>query len=758
MALKFGAKERFIFLTSVLLLSDLAIFLNIPFLRQFLVFFFLILLPGLLILQIFKLDKLNTIETILYSVGLSIAFLMFIGLFMNTLYPPLGFSKPISTLPLMITISIILLILSVIGYLRNTDFSSSVSINIKNIKELFSPSVLLLTLLPVMSILGMCMVNFYGNNLVLLILIVLISTVVVLAAFEIIPVKYYPLAIVTIALALVFYSSLITFYIAGGWYDMATEFYYYNLVRSHAYWDSTLHGNVNAMLSVTIFPAIFSKVLNVTGEWVFRIIYPLIFAFTPLALYQAYQKQTDAKIAFLSSFFFMAMPTFFILLPIMPRMCIAELFFALLILLMVEKRIDKAKRALLSIIFAVSLAVSHYGISYFYMFYLLVFVFISFVVERTSISNFWEILRKKIKKFGATASEQIKSVEADSRTLTKTFVLFFITFALSWYMYMSSSSVFSTIVGIVNHAYSSIFTDLLTPEAREVSTFTALCMGPAAESIWHIVNRYLWHITELFVIVGALSIIIKRRELKFAYEYVIMLVISGILLAMCIVLPFFSKNFSMLRIYHITLFFLAPCCVIGGRNIFRLISKSLKRAYKPLGKGEKSRFAVTTFLLIILIPYFLFTSGFIFTFTDDPPPFGPLSAEKYKTSNDLNLKVTYLLYCIPTQDFIGAKWLSEYKNDKSVIYTGYISKKNILTPYPMPRSEKISIIEHPNQSIENDAFVYLRSLNIKDNKMVTSCTKGWPTCFYFYYNTTEISQLLYEKNKIYSNSGSEIYR
>ena len=758
MVLEFGAKKWFVFIISMLLITDLAILFNIPFLRQILGFLFLTLLPGLLILQILKLNKLNTIETILYSVGLSIAFVMFTGFFMNTLYPPLGISKPISTLPLMITISTILIILAVIRYLSNKDFSSSIYINIKNIKELFSPSVLLLTLLPVMSILGMCMFNFYGNNVVLLILIVLISMIVLLAAFEIIPVKYYPLAIVTIALALVFYGSLITFYIAGEWKDMATEFHYYNLVRANSYWDSTLPSNVNAMLSIAILPVIFSKVLNISGELVFRIIYPLIFAFVPLTLYQAYQKQTGAKIAFLSIFFFMAMPAFFGMIPIFPRMCIAELFFALWILLMVEKRLAKVTRALLSIIFAVSLAVSHYGTSYFYMFYLLVFVLISFVVGKGYISNFWEILRKKIKKYWAAVGEQIKSTEADSGTITTTFILIYATFALSWYMYMSSSSAFNSIVHISDHVYDSIFTDLLNPEAREASTLMALGMGSAAASLWHIINRYIWHITELFVIVGALSIIIKRRELKFKYEYVIMVFISGILLAMCILLPFFSEKFSISRIYHITLFFLAPCCIIGGRNIFRFISKSLKRVYKPLGKGEKSRFALTTFLLIILLPYFLFNSGFIFTFTDDPPPFNPLSAEKYKTSNDINMSALYLGYCIPNEDFISAKWLSEYKNDKSLIYTGYTSKRYLLTPYPLPPTGRIRILARPNQSIESDAIVYLRHFNIENNKLITSRTsERGKRHIYSYFNTTDFSQL-YEKNKIYSNGGSEIYK
>ena len=47
------AKEWFALIIAILILTDLAIILNIPFLRQILGFLFLTLLPGLLILQLY---------------------------------------------------------------------------------------------------------------------------------------------------------------------------------------------------------------------------------------------------------------------------------------------------------------------------------------------------------------------------------------------------------------------------------------------------------------------------------------------------------------------------------------------------------------------------------------------------------------------------------------------------------------------------------------------------------------------------------
>ena len=69
---------------------------HIPLMRPLVVLIYLTLVPGIIILRILKLHNLGNIETLLYTVGLSIATLMFTGLVMNTVYPLLGVSGPIS--------------------------------------------------------------------------------------------------------------------------------------------------------------------------------------------------------------------------------------------------------------------------------------------------------------------------------------------------------------------------------------------------------------------------------------------------------------------------------------------------------------------------------------------------------------------------------------------------------------------------------------------------------------------------------------
>jgi uncharacterized membrane protein len=727
MTLKFGAKEWFAFIISILLLTDLAILFNIPVLRQILGFLFLTILPGVLILQILKSNKVSTIETILYSVGLSVAFLMFVGFFMNTLYPPLGIPNPISTSHLIITISIILIILSIISYQRNKDFSTSISINPK---DLLSPSVLFLVLLPILSVLGAYLVTFYDNNIILLLLIVLIALTVILAMFDVIPARLYPFAIVMIALALLFHHAFIYFHLCGRC-DGSYCYYLYTLVFKNSLWDSTIGHSYNAMLSVVMLPTIYSKLLNMDGMWVTKIIYSAIYTMVPLALYQAYRKQINDKTAFLSVFFFMSFSIFYVMMREIPRQAIAELFFALFILLIVDKNMNKRIKAPLMIIFVAALAVSHYGLSYFFMVYLIVAWLLLFLM-------------------GTTNSQNKNTTLPTIKTLSATFIAIYLVFALSWYMYVSSSSVFTGIVSIGDHIYSSIFTDFFSLMSRESEVLLALGLKEVRPFFWVRVNAIVQHTIQIFIIVGVIRLMAKHRELKFTREFIAMVFISTVILLMCIVLPFFSDQMDVSRIYHITLLLLAPCCILGGETVWKYVSKAFRSI-----SFKRSTYA--KICLIILIPYFLFNIGFVYEFTEHPTG-NPVSFYRLKVSNDPLEKMAYYGMRVPTQDFISAVWLSEHKQDQSTIYAGWSSEFFLLHPYPLPPTERIRILDPPNMSIKKSDFVFLRCLNVKDNIMFSKRTVTGADIYQFpYYNTTEITGLV-EKNRIYSNGGSEIYR
>ena len=104
--------------------------LNIPFLRQIIGFIFLTILPGLLILQILKLNKMGLTEKFVLSVGLGVSFLMFFGLLVNNLSLYFGYETPLATIPLLISFNLAFIGLAIIGYVINAEpiFSFPISI------------------------------------------------------------------------------------------------------------------------------------------------------------------------------------------------------------------------------------------------------------------------------------------------------------------------------------------------------------------------------------------------------------------------------------------------------------------------------------------------------------------------------------------------------------------------------------------------------------------------------------------------------
>jgi len=343
---------------------------DIPGLRQVIGFIFLSFIPGILILRILKIHSVSIEESLLYSVGLSIAFVYIAGLFANFVLPLMSISKPISTFPVMATLAIFTLILGGVAYKRDRNFSPASPINHFNIREIFSLPYLLLILLPLLAIFGTYLVNAYHNNFVLLFLLAVIACVVALAAFDRLPKNAYPLAVAMIAISLLFHLSLISPTLYGS--DIQSEYYLQHIVLQNGYWDFTVPGNLNTCLSLTMLCPIYSLMLNIDGVWLFKIIYPLFFCLVPLALFHIFREQIGAKKAFLAAFFFTAMP---MLIPAMithARQEIAEIFFALLILLLIERKLALHQRAILAIVFAISLIMSHYALGYICMAFLMV--------------------------------------------------------------------------------------------------------------------------------------------------------------------------------------------------------------------------------------------------------------------------------------------------------------------------------------------------------------------------------------------------
>ncbi|MEM2145593.1 MAG: DUF2206 domain-containing protein [Candidatus Jordarchaeaceae archaeon] len=581
----------FVFQIVFLIIMSISLFgLELPFIRQIVVFTYLTFLPGFLFLRIIKVKGTGTIEIILFSVGLSLSFLMIIGLLVNVTYPILGFHQPLSIMPLTVTIIIvtgILYILNCFMSMESFDKGNSVSLKLKPVP------LMTLLLLPFLSVLGACILTYYHSSFLLAILIIIISLVTFLATLDIgVPKRYYILLVYSIGVALLFHKTLISEGLVG--VDVRGEYSLAYSVASNGYWDHTSHSFSinNSLLSISILPVIYSILMNISLIWMFKLIYPIFFSLVPVGLYYVFREQSDEKTAFLSAFFFMSLHTFFMVMPSTTKQMIAEVFLSLIILLMVNKRISSLKKRALSIVFAFSMIVSHYGISYLFMLTLIPVL----------------LLLKMLKSIKENY-ENLKHHDI----MTKTFVGLFFVMSIAWYIYVSNATTFESFVLIGNHIYNSIYAEFFELESREGAVRKLLGLEPAL-SIWRQIGYGYYLLTQFFILVGLLALVralVKgKRYLNFNDVHVAFSFVNVLWLAAAL-LPHFSSYMGISRLYHVMLFFLSPFCILGGKAFFKYTLKKVKSIQ------ANRRMLDSILIFAVLLPYFFFSTGLVFEVVGD---------------------------------------------------------------------------------------------------------------------------------------------
>lgn len=671
---------------------------KIPILRPLACSIYLTLVPGFIILRILKLHKLESIESILYSVGLSLSVLMFIGFFINTFYPVLSFKKPISIFPLAITISGVVLLLCMLCYLvdKKTPYP-----NYLCYEKVALVPLLFLCLIPILTIIGTYLMNFHSNNYLLIIIIFLISLIIILVALDLIPNNLYPLSIFIISFSLLFHNSLISMYVSG--WDIQTEHYLINQVISSSLWNPTIYSNVNCMLSIVMIAPIYSILCNLDPIWVLKIVYPAIFSLMPLGLYLIFKKQAKDKVAFISVFFFVSVFVFYTEMLQLARQQIAEYFFMLIILLIIKNKRDVSHTILL-VLFSFSVVVSHYGLSY---------LVISSIIGSLLLLFFYRTILHKPYK---------------SDILNLNFTLLFVTFIFVWYIYISSSSALYSMVHIFENIISSFVSDFLNiNKAQGAYIITKDTATPLHKFAKHI------HIfTQVCISIG-LYFSIFSPSLKKKYQshqsYMSLSIVFYLILIAAIIIPNFSNSLNTSRIYQISLILLAPFCVLGLTILLNLIfnlylqiekdqnkvslntlSKNSKtplyvhRLFKDIIPKPDVDIKIMKVLSIFFMVFLLFNSGWIYEVTKDSP-----------TSFSLNNSMDFPKFS--TSDITGKEWLHKVNNLQS--NNGYVYADDYRFILFL-RSENGRVHNFPLNSsyISRNSYLYFSSYNSINNKIL----------------------------------------
>ena len=170
-------------------------------------------------------------------------------------------------------------------------------------------------------------------------------------------------AIYLIGLALLLLTSLRGWYVTG--HDVQREFGVFQLTSAAQRWDvASFRDPYNACLSITVLPTMLIKVTRLADPYVYKALFQLLFAATPVCVYLLARRFGSTGMALLATLYFLAFPTFFSDLPFLDRQEIAFLFLGAALLLITNAGLRPAQRSRWFVAFGVGMVVSHYSTTY----------------------------------------------------------------------------------------------------------------------------------------------------------------------------------------------------------------------------------------------------------------------------------------------------------------------------------------------------------------------------------------------------------
>jgi uncharacterized membrane protein len=675
-----------------------SLFLNYPLVREIVGVLYLTFVPGFILVKLLKIDGLGAIETTVFSVGFSIAFLMLAGLVINQFGYIAGLSFPLSTLPLSIFINTLIIFGAAIVHLRQRKTKTPLPTK----SEVFNPSLLLLTLIPVIAVVGAYFVNTTGNSSILIVMLLSIAAVFALSAFRERSSYFYPFAIFMIGLALLLHFSLITNYIVPYGGDSPIELYVFKITQQAGHWNPIFFnpldqafGRYNAMLSITVLPTIYSNMLGIDPTFVYKIIYPLIFALVPVGLFQLWQPYIGKKLSFIAAFVFVAQSTFFTEMIALNRQMIAELFFVLLLLVLLNKKIPKEGKFLSFTVLSFGLIFSHYALAE---------IFLVLIFAAWAVSVFY--------------------LKKPHFNLQLSMILLFSVAMFLWYIYTSGSTVFDSFVTFAQSVAGQMG-DFFNPASRGQTVLTGLGLVQAP-SVLNTVSRIFAYLTEAFIVLGVIALIKKQNPFRFDRDFKVFSVITVALLVALTVVPGLANTLSMTRFYHILLMILAPFCIVGIWAFSQILCKFAFKREKTI--------VVSLLIVAILVPYFLFQTNLAYEVAKVDSWSIPLSGYRMNP-----IQLYGYFGSIDTYSVYGAHWVSDF-----VPYKYNLAADNglftSLTGYGVIYRYYVVGLDN-NTILRPGEFAYLSLITVQYDSQ---------------YSNGTIPHVVNQTDVVYSNGGSEV--
>lgn len=712
-------------------------------LRVILGFASVTIVPGYLFVKLLDLNEKSVVETVLFAVGSSLTLMMILGLVVNSAFLVVGLRNPMSTWPIVGSVVLLNLLLAW-GYDRRVGKAIDTHVDIE---RFYQPIPLFLLLLPVLSVYGAFALNAFSVNTVLLFVYLSIAGVVLLSVLGVVPRWLFPLVVWSIALSLLLQNTMTGQFLA--WGDQPKEARLALSVLGSGFWNPELSGgysNKYAMLRIVMLHPIYRLTTGLNLFWVFRLLHPIVFSLMPVALYRAYQNEVGDTTALISAFLYMSLFSFFIVLSRNTRTATAILFLALVLLLTTDRTLKARGSKLLGLLFALSIIVSHYGVSY-----ILMFAFVGAFVS-------YRILDVIVHRGSVPAA----SKSSNNVVSSTVFISFYIVALIAWYLYIApGGSSFGTLVNFFQE-----FTTRLTEQYLSSSdTVSAASQTSASARIvtqdWQSVTLFVLKLYNVFIggliglglaFVGLLTVL-RRREVV-TTEY---LAYAGTFLAVFGVTFLPVEKFNTARTYAVCLVFFAPFLTLGVVEVTKAI-------HRIVGRVRQARLVQGAYALatVIVVVYFLLNVGVVSAMvTHEYSPNALIEKERITTTGNFPEQAYYYKLNPPRGHIEGSQWLLTNAEPGAEVHSSdWPGNPRGAPGHPQYRAafsdaSGVRVLGlGPNRTVNQSAYVFLGAMSYEGNTVSYT-----PDHFYrLYYPTTSLQDKWVNKSRVYENGEAAVYR
>ena len=493
--------------------------------------------------------------------------------------------------------------------------------------------------------------------------------------------------------------------------DIHREYYFYITTLNNSYWGIIERSTLAPLLSISILPTIYQSILNMNTEFLFKILYSLIFSIFPLAVYSLSNKYIGNRYAFLASCFSM-FQAYFLAVEYNPRTSLAILFVGIFIMVLFNDDIKPFQKKILLIVFMTSIVVSHYSTTYIFFLILLG----AFMMD--------EVIFKKNK------TKQLVNVPI---------IFLFLVLIFFWYAQVTETA-FNSGVGFVKQTIIDL--NMFFVEESRSSSVSLLVGSGNVNGIPPKIDLVFTWLTFAFIGIGITSILIKYKAMlyseldfktpeflmkKLEPEFLMISLVSVGLLVIMVLFPYISIGYNMMRLYATVVPVLSIFFVIGGIMVSRFLNQLI--AVFRIRWIKNKTFKIQPYLIILFVLVFYFLG-----ITDVTYNIAGFERSILVNSGGKMYDETY----VHDQEVYGAKWLETYGKSVLNIYADNYGALR-LTSYG---KFTYYSIDHLYKSMKIDnGYIYLRYNNIVN--------EGFQSAY---------SHQLVEKSEIYDAGRSKIYK